>query len=142
MVHIDPIGTLLVPALLSLGGVGFFGWAKPVPVNVGRLRHPRNEGVVVSLAGPAMNAALAAIFGLLFVQFARATVLSTGNFSVGAQILFYASLVNVGLCAFNLIPVPPLDGSVLFERLLPGAGGPATCATGSTPCRSCSGSCC
>jgi Zn-dependent protease len=119
LVHIDPIGTLLVPALLSLGGVGFFGWAKPVPVNVGRLRHPRNEGVVVSLAGPAMNAALAAIFGLLFVHFARGTVISTGNFSVGAQILFYASLVNVGLCAFNLIPIPPLDGSVLFERLLP-----------------------
>jgi Zn-dependent protease len=119
LVHIDPIGTLLVPALLSLGGVGFFGWAKPVPVNVGRLRHPRNEGVVVSLAGPAMNAALAAVFGVLFVQFARGTVLSTGNFSVGAQILFYASLVNVGLCAFNLIPIPPLDGSVLFERLLP-----------------------
>ncbi len=119
LVHVDPIGTLLVPALLSLGGVGFFGWAKPVPVNVGRLRHPRNEGVVVSLAGPAMNAALAAIFGLLFVHFARATVISTQNFSVGAQILFYASLVNVGLCAFNLIPIPPLDGSVLFERLLP-----------------------
>ena len=119
VVHIDPIGTLLVPALLSLGGVGFFGWAKPVPVNVGRLRHPRNEGVVVSLAGPAMNAALAAIFGVLFVHFARGTVLSTGNFSLGAQILFYASLVNVGLCAFNLIPIPPLDGSVLFERLLP-----------------------
>ena len=119
LVHVDPIGTLLVPALLSLGGVGFFGWAKPVPVNVGRLRHPRNEGVVVSLAGPAMNVALAAIFGLLFVHFARATVISTQNFSVGAQILFYASLVNVGLCAFNLIPIPPLDGSVLFERLLP-----------------------
>ena len=55
LVHIDPIGTLLVPALLSLGGVGFFGWAKPVPVNVGRLRHPRNQGVVVSLAGPAIE---------------------------------------------------------------------------------------
>ena len=80
-VHVDPVGTLIVPALLSLGGVGFFGWAKPVPVNVGRLRSPRNEGVVVSLAGPAMNAALAAIFGLIFVQFARASVLSSGNFS-------------------------------------------------------------
>jgi Zn-dependent protease len=114
LVHIDPIGTLLVPALLSLGGVGFFGWAKPVPVNVGRLRHPRNEGVVVSLAGPAMNAALAAIFGVLYVHFGR-----TSSSNIEAEILFYASLVNVGLCAFNLIPIPPLDGSVLFERLLP-----------------------
>jgi Zn-dependent protease len=117
--HVDPVGTLIVPALMSLGGVGFFGWAKPVPVNVGRLRSPRNQGVLVSLAGPAMNAALAALFGVIFVQFARASVLSTGNFSIGAQIVFYASLVNVGLCAFNLIPIPPLDGSVLFERLLP-----------------------
>src|SRR3984885_13783174 len=64
-VHVDPVGTLIVPALLSLGGVGFFGWAKPVPVNVARLRSPRNEGVLVSLAGPAMNAALAAIFGVI-----------------------------------------------------------------------------
>jgi len=53
------------------------------------------------------------------VHFVRASVLSSGTFSTGAQIIFYASLVNVGLCAFNLIPVPPLDGSVLFERLLP-----------------------
>ncbi len=118
-VHVDPVGTLIVPALLSLGSVGFFGWAKPVPVNTARLRSPRNQGVVVSLAGPAVNAALAAIFGLAFVHFSRADVLSSGRFSTGAQILFYASLVNVGLCAFNLIPVPPLDGSAVFERLLP-----------------------
>ena len=118
-VHVDPVGTLIVPALLSLGSVGFFGWAKPVPVNTARLRSPRNQGVLVSLAGPAVNAALAAIFGLAFVHFSRADVLSSGRFSTGAEIIFYASLVNVGLCAFNLIPVPPLDGSVVFERLLP-----------------------
>jgi Zn-dependent protease len=117
--HVDPVGTLIVPALLSLGSVGFFGWAKPVPVNVGNLRSPRNQGVLVALAGPAVNAVLAAVFGLVFVHFVRASVLSSGDFSTGAQIVFYASLVNVGLCAFNLIPVPPLDGSVLFERLLP-----------------------
>jgi Zn-dependent protease len=119
VVHVDPVGTLIVPALLSLGSIGFFGWAKPVPVNTGRLRSPRNQGVVVSLAGPAVNAALAAIFGLVFVHFSRAAVLSSGSFSTGAEIIFYASLVNVGLCVFNLIPVPPLDGSALFERLLP-----------------------
>jgi Zn-dependent protease len=123
--HVDPVGTLLVPALLSLGSVGFFGWAKPVPVNVGRLRSPRNQGVLVSLAGPAVNAALAAIFGVLFVQFVRPGVLSSGTFSTGARVVFYASLVNVGLCAFNLIPVPPLDGSVVFERLLPARYWPA-----------------
>ena len=59
MVHIDPIGTLIVPALLALGGFGVFGWAKPVPVNTGRLRSPRNQGVLVALAGPFTNAVLA-----------------------------------------------------------------------------------
>jgi Zn-dependent protease len=117
--HVDPVGTLIVPALLAVSGAGFFGWAKPVPVNVGRLRSPRNEGVLVSLAGPATNAVLAAIFGVIFVQFVRPGVFASQHFSVGAQIIFYASLLNVGLCAFNLVPIPPLDGSVLFERLLP-----------------------
>jgi Zn-dependent protease len=117
--HIDPIGTLIVPALLSLSGVGVIGWAKPVPVNVGRLRSPRNQGVLVALAGPATNAALAALFGLIFVHFVRPGIPVTGTNSIVAQAVFYASLVNVGLCAFNLIPVPPLDGSVVFERLLP-----------------------
>ncbi len=117
--HVDPVGTLIVPALLSLGGVGFFGWAKPVPVNTGHLRSPRNQGVVVSLAGPATNAALAAVFAVLFIQYVRPGLLSSGHFTTFDQVVFYASLINVGLCAFNLIPIPPLDGSVLFERLLP-----------------------
>ena len=98
----------------------FFGWAKPVPVNVGRLRSPRNQGVLVSLAGPAINAALAAIFGVVFVQFVRPGVpRHPASSRPVRRSLFYASLVNVGLCVFNLIPIPPLDGSVLFERLLP-----------------------
>jgi len=119
--HVDPVGTLIVPALLSLTTVGFFGWAKPVPVTVARLRHPRNEGLVVSLAGPAMNAALAALFGVLFVHSVRAGLPPgpLSRASVGAQIVFYASFVNVGLCAFNLIPIPPLDGSAVVERFIP-----------------------
>jgi Zn-dependent protease len=114
---------LIVPALLSLSGIGVFGWAKPVPVNVGRLRSPRNEGVVVSLAGPFVNAVLAALFALLFIHFARPDLppnwITLTQWSTSAQILFYAGVVNVGLFVFNMIPVPPLDGSVLFERLLP-----------------------
>src|ERR1700732_3740660 len=55
LVHVDPIGTLIVPALLALGGYGVFGWAKPVPVNTAHLRSPRNQGLLVALAGPAMN---------------------------------------------------------------------------------------
>jgi Zn-dependent protease len=122
IVHVDPVGTLIVPALLSLSSVGVIGWAKPVPVNVSRLRSPRNQGVLVSLAGPATNAALAALLGLVFVHVVRSTLPVAGSlthWSIGAQVVFFGSLVNVGLCAFNLIPVPPLDGSVLLERLLP-----------------------
>jgi Zn-dependent protease len=119
IVHVDPVGTLIVPALLSLSSVGVIGWAKPVPVNVARLRSPRNQGVLVALAGPATNAALAALLGLVFVHFVRPGIPAAGTNSILAQIVFFGSLVNVGLCAFNLIPVPPLDGSVLFERLLP-----------------------
>ena len=69
VVHVDPVGTLIVPALLSLARVGFFGWAKPVPVNVGRLRSPRNQGVLVSLAGPPRTRRSPRCSGSLFVHF-------------------------------------------------------------------------
>jgi Zn-dependent protease len=123
VVHVDPVGTLIVPGLLALSGIGVFGWAKPVPVNVGRLRSPRNQGVVVSLAGPFVNVVLAAVFAVLFIHFARPDLpfywTSLTQWSTSAQILFFGGVVNVGLFVFNMIPVPPLDGSVLFERLLP-----------------------
>jgi Zn-dependent protease len=117
--HVDPVGTLIVPALLSLAGAGVFGWAKPVPVNTGRLHSPRNQGVLVSLAGPATNAVLAAIAAVVFIKVVRPGLPATGVIPTGALIVFYAGLVNVWLCIFNLIPIPPLDGSVLLERLLP-----------------------
>jgi Zn-dependent protease len=119
VVHVDPVGTLLVPALLALSTVGVFGWAKPVPVNVGRLRSPRNQGVLVSVAGPLTNAVLAGLFGWLFVHFYRSGFTVPTALTVLGQLVFWLSFVNVGLCVFNMIPVPPLDGSVLFERLLP-----------------------
>jgi Zn-dependent protease len=119
LVHVDPLGTLIIPALLALGGFGVIGWAKPVPVNVGQLRSPRNQGVLVSLAGPGVNAALAVIFAFVFVQVVRPGLVANGAFNIADQVVFWASLVNVGLFVFNMIPVPPLDGSVLFERLLP-----------------------
>jgi Zn-dependent protease len=117
--HVDPVGTLIVPALLSLAGAGVFGWAKPVPVNTGKLHSPRNEGVLVSLAGPATNAVIAAISAVVFIEVIRPGLPQFGLIPTGAQIVFYIGLVNVWLCIFNLIPIPPLDGSVLFERLLP-----------------------
>jgi Zn-dependent protease len=122
--HVDPVGTLIVPALLTLASQGVFGWAKPVPVNSARLRSPRNQGVLVSLAGPAMNLLLAAIGGFVFVaafrtSFNAALFNGTSSTSVPSRVVLFFSVVNVGLLVFNMIPVPPLDGSALFERALP-----------------------
>src|SRR5580698_5569728 len=80
LVHVDPVGTLIVPALLALGSYGVFGWAKPVPVNTLRLRSPRNQGVLVSLAGPATNAVLAAIAAIVFIEWIRPGLPPTSAF--------------------------------------------------------------
>ncbi len=123
LVHVDPVGTLIVPALLALGSYGVFGWAKPVPVNVARLRSPRNQGVLVALAGPAMNAVLAALGAVLFIVLFRTSFntaeLHFGTPSLASRIVLYFGVANIGLMFFNLVPLPPLDGSVLFERALP-----------------------
>jgi Zn-dependent protease len=119
--HVDPVGTLIVPALLALSGIGMFGWAKPVPVDLRRLRHPRNEGVVVSLAGPATNVLLALVAYIVFRSFHGADTYTTlqPDGALWAQVAFLLGLVNVWLAVFNMVPVPPLDGSVLLERFLP-----------------------
>jgi Zn-dependent protease len=113
--HIDPVGTLLVPALLSLSGIGAYGWAKPVPVNANRLRSPRNHVVIVSLIGPLTNFALAAILGVVFAH----TLPATGAIPLYSRFLFYGGIANIVLGVFNLIPCPPLDGAAVLERLLP-----------------------
>ena len=117
--HVTVFGTIIVPIITVLAGVGYFGWAKPVPVNVGRLRSPRNQGVLVALAGPLTNIVLAAIFGVIFYLVYAAHSAGPVATSLGARILFYAGFINVWVACFNLIPVPPLDGSALIERLLP-----------------------
>ena len=120
--HIDPFGTIILPVLLVLSGVGAFGYAKPVPVNVSRLRHPRNESVVVSLVGPAVNIVLAVAFGFAYKALVPLSIKALPAFSLQptwAQLLFVAGYVNVILAVFNLIPLPPLDGSAVLERLLP-----------------------
>jgi Zn-dependent protease len=113
--HIDPFGTLT--------GFGAIAYAKPVPVNVLRLRHPRNQSLLVSLVGPAVNIVLALAAALVF----RAVIGSTPIFidSHGfpqqalPKVLFALGYVNVILAVFNLIPIPPLDGSAVVERVLP-----------------------
>jgi Zn-dependent protease len=124
LAHVDPIGTVVLPALMVFTGLGFFGWAKPVPVNVSRLRSPRNQGVLVSLAGPATNIVLAAVAGVLFVVLHGNTAGSGPTITLWAEVLFYAGLVNLWIAVFNLLPIPPLDGSVLLERLIPAAWWP------------------
>ena len=120
--HIDPFGTIILPALLVLSSSGLlFGYAKPVPVNVSRLRHPRNDNVVVALVGPAVNIVLAVACGLAFRSFVPSADknLPLSLAPAWVQLLFVAGFVNVILAMFNLIPLPPLDGSAVLERLLP-----------------------
>jgi len=121
--HIDPIGTLLVPAVLSLSGLGAYGWAKPVPVNPANLRSPRNHTVLVSLVGPFINFVLAALLGVCFVAVggrnALHSVLFFSQLNLLEQILLIGGFANIMLGVFNLIPCPPLDGAAILERLLP-----------------------
>ncbi|HET6794506.1 MAG TPA: site-2 protease family protein [Acidimicrobiales bacterium] len=120
--HIDLFGTIILPAMLVLTTGRAFGYAKPVPVNVTRLRSPRNQGLVVSLAGPAVNIVIAVLSALALRFVAPPGVLNALGFEggpVGWRLVFLAGYANVLLAAFNLIPIPPLDGSAVVERLLP-----------------------
>ena len=119
VVHVSVFGTIIVPIVLVLLGLPPFGWAKPVPVNISTLRHPRNESVVVALSGPAMNVLIAVVAGLLFRAVLPTVSASATSLPVGEQFLLALGEVNVFLAVFNLIPIPPLDGSSVVERLLP-----------------------
>ena len=124
--HIDPIGSVVLPVILLLSGAPAFGWAKPVPVSVNRLRHPRNQSVLVSLAGPATNIVLATIAGFI-AQIWRGptpgTIVPSGNGNLATFVILFG-IVNVIIAVFNLIPIPPLDGSALLERVLPASALP------------------
>ncbi len=111
--HIDPFGTIILPAMLVLAGAPAFGYAKPVPVNVRRLRNPRNHSLLVSLAGPVTNLLLVAA-ATVALRVMRPSVDSTTF-----EVLFALGEINVLLAIFNLIPLPPLDGSAIVERMLP-----------------------
>jgi Zn-dependent protease len=121
--HIDPFGTIILPALMLLVGFGAIAYAKPVPVNVGRLRHPRNESLLVSLVGPAVNIVLAVGAALAFRVVVGSTAIPLDSHGFPQQtvpkVLLIFGFVNVILAVFNLIPLPPLDGSAVVERVLP-----------------------
>jgi Zn-dependent protease len=110
--HIDPIGTILLPAILLLTGSRLlFGWARPVPVNPSYFRDYRLGEITTSFAGPASNLLLALLFSYLL------------RFGVGGPglllLAYYGCTINIFLAIFNLIPIPPLDGSHLVSAFLP-----------------------
>jgi Zn-dependent protease len=120
MRHIDPVGTILMPLLLyfATSGAFLFGYAKPVPVNFGQLRNPKRDMIWVALAGPASNFIQALLWAIVFVGLVGAGI-SEPFFVKMAQ---GGVLVNLVMCAFNLFPLPPLDGGRVLAGLLPRGG--------------------
>ncbi len=137
--HIDPFGTVLIPLLCVYAGFPLIGWAKPTPVTTRNFKHIRRDDILTTLAGPASNlltAIVALIVLLVLKAFNAATVLSAvtgaqmGTVNPAAMngspvlfpvtlLLYYAVLLNLVLMAFNLIPLPPLDGSHVVRNILP-----------------------
>ena len=118
--HVDPIGTLLVPGMLALASGPIFGWAKPVPVRKDRLDNPRYGMMAVAAAGPGTNFILAAIGAIALGLLAPSLQPEVGGEpGLFAQGLFYFILINIFLGVFNLLPIPPFDGSHIVEGLLP-----------------------
>jgi Zn-dependent protease len=115
--HFDPLGGLLLVVSILAGGFAF-GWAKPTPVNPSNLRDRRNSEVLVSLAGPASNLILATLMAVL-VRILLATGMIADLPGVIVNTLYLFVFYNIVLAVFNLIPVPPLDGSSLLFRFLP-----------------------
>ncbi len=119
--HIDPVGTILVPVVILLtskllgGGGLLFGWAKPVPVDFGRLRHPKRDMLWVALAGPASNLVMAILWALALRLSLEAGVQEAFWFEVGRA----GVMVNLVLMALNLLPILPLDGGRVLFSLLP-----------------------
>lgn len=109
--HVDPVGTLLVSALIYLTSGAFFGWAKPVPVNWRNLRHPRRDMALVAAAGPAANLVMLAGWIL--------TLLHADPRGIWAGMSWTGISFNATIMVLNLIPVPPLDGSRIVTAALP-----------------------
>jgi Zn-dependent protease len=122
--HIDPVGTLLFPLLLALSGLPVFGWAKPVPYNPRNLSQPGRDDALIAAAGPLSNLLLA-IGGAIVFRLVIAAGPVQGSVLHAAAVVFFAFvLINLILCLFNLIPVPPLDGGGILVNLLPDSMAP------------------
>ncbi len=115
--HIDLMGSIIIPLILLISNTGFIiGWAKPVPYNPYNLRDKKNGEMLVALAGPASNLLLALIFGIII------RVLIIQGIEIDSSIISFFSIVvlyNILLAIFNLVPIPPLDGSKILFHFLP-----------------------
>jgi len=118
--HVDPVGTLIVPGVLAFFGGPIFGWAKPVPVNRHRLNNPRYGMMAVAAAGPASNLIMAGAGAVVIGLLARGlTAPPEGMLAFALMALQYFLMINIFLALFNLLPIPPFDGSHIVEGLLP-----------------------
>ena len=116
VVHIDLLGTIVLPLLAIFSGLPIIGWAKPVPVNTSRLGNPRRDFMMVAAAGPASNLVMAAIAAVVFR--ALGGIENSGG-SLLPQLLILAVSINILLAVFNMLPIPPLDGGNVLAGLLP-----------------------
>ena len=122
--HIDLVGTIILPMVLLIfylmtGSGIVFGWAKPVPVSIGNLRNPQRDYTFVSLAGPLSNILLAFVFGLILLFSIIALKGHSTIFTIASILCLFGVKINIILAMFNLIPIPPLDGSHVLAFLLP-----------------------
>lgn len=120
VVHIDPIGTILLPLVAFMAGGLIFGWAKPVPVNPRNLKNYRRDFLLIAAAGPASNLLLATAASLLMRVGPAGAAASGGIASVLFDMGFMVIQLNLLLAVFNMIPIPPLDGGSVLAGLLPG----------------------
>jgi len=119
--HVDPIGTIGLPLLLIVVGSPFlFGYAKPVPINFNKLHHPKQDMVWVALAGPVTNVVLALASALLLSVVVKLPVGMSWFIQPVALMAQASIIINLVLCIFNLLPLPPLDGGRVAVGLLPG----------------------
>jgi Zn-dependent protease len=117
--HVDPIGTVILPGILALTGAPVFGWAKPVPVDARRLNNPRTGMMAVAAAGPGTNLVLALVGAVLVGTLLPDEARVGEPLSILGFALFTFISINIFLALFNLIPLPPFDGSHIVEGLLP-----------------------